>query len=203
VRQDETDFTEFYRASYQRCLRAVIAGAGRPDLAEDLVAEAFTRALVSWRTVRDHPAPEAWVVRTALNAGASWWRRHRREVALGDHDAAAPQQWEPGESGGELGCGPRPMAGSAVLAALRALPRRQREVIALRVFLDLDIATTARLLGIAPGTVSAHLSRAVTTLRAGLPLNTMVLDSAAFDATAAGRPVLAVDQLTTGQEAIR
>ncbi len=177
MRQDETGFAEFYRASYQRCLRAVIAGAGRPDLAEDLVAEAFTRALVSWRTVRDHPAPEAWVVRTALNAGTSWWRRHRREVPLGDHDAAAAQRWEPG---GEPGPGPGP----AVLAALRALPRRQREVIALRVFLDLDIATTARLLGIAPGTVGAHLSRAVATLRATLPLD-------------------AVDQLTTGQEAIR
>lgn len=184
MRQDETGFAEFYRASYQRCLRAVIAGAGRPDLAEDLVAEAFTRALVSWRTVRDHPAPEAWVVRTALNAGTSWWRRHRREVPLGDHDAAAPQQWDPSEFGGELGCGPGSVAGPAVLAALRALPRRQREVIALRVFLDLDIATTARMLGIAPGTVGAHLSRAVTTLRAALPLD-------------------AVDQLTTGQEAIR
>jgi RNA polymerase sigma factor (sigma-70 family) len=168
VRQDETGFAEFYRASHQRCLRAVIAGAGRPDLAEDLVAEAFTRALVSWRTVRDHPAPEAWVVRTALNAGTSWWRRHRREVPLGDHDAAAPQRWEPGEYGGELGSG----AGPAVLAALRALPRRQREVIALRVFLDLDIATTARQLGIAPGTVGAHLSRAVTALRAALSLDT-------------------------------
>ena len=180
MHQDETGFAEFYRASYQRCLRAVIAGAGRPDLAEDLVAEAFTRALVSWRTVRDHPAPEAWVVRTALNAGTSWWRRHRREVPLGDHDAAAPQRWEPGEFGGELGSGPGPVAGPAVLAALRVLPRRQREVIALRVFLDLDIATTAGLLGIAPGTVGAHLTRAVTTLRAVLP----------------------VDQLTTGQEAI-
>ena len=195
MRQDETGFAEFYRASHQRCLRAVIAGAGRPDLAEDLVAEAFTRALVSWRTVRDHPAPEAWVVRTALNVGTSWWRRHRREVPLGDHDAAAPQRWEPGELG--------PGAGPVVLAALRALPRRQREVIALRVFLDLDIATTARLLGIAPGTVGAHLSRAVTTLRAALPPGAGVPDHEAFDAAAAGRPVVAVDQLTTGQEATR
>jgi len=199
VRQDETGFAEFYRASHQRCLRAVIAGTGRPDLAEDLVAEAFTRALVSWRSVRDHPAPEAWVVRTALNAGTSWWRRHRREVPLGDHDAAAPQRWEPGEFGGESGAGPGP----AVLAALRALPRRQREVIALRVFLDLDIATTARLLGIAPGTVGAHLSRAVTTLRAALPPDAGAPDHEAFDAAAAGPPVVAVDQLTTGQEAIR
>jgi DNA-directed RNA polymerase specialized sigma24 family protein len=203
VHQDETGFAEFYRASYQRCLRAVIAGAGRPDLAEDLVAEAFTRALVSWRTVRDHPAREAWVVRTALNLSTSWWRRRRREVPLGDHDAPAPQRLEPGESGGEFGGGFGSGHGQAVLAALRALPRRQREVIALRVFLDLDIATTARLLGIAPGTVGAHLSRAVTTLRAALPTDAVVPGHEALDPAAAGRPAFAVDQLTTGQEAIR
>ena len=53
----------------------------------------------------------------------------------------------------------------AVVSALRRLPSRQREVIALRVFLDLDTNTTAEILGIAPGTVKAHLSRAVTALR--------------------------------------
>jgi hypothetical protein len=116
-------------------------------------------------------------------------------VPLGDHDAAVPQRWEPGESWSS--------PGPVVLAALRALPRRQREVIALRVFLDLDIATTARLLGIAPGTVGAHLSRAVTTLRAALPPDAWVPDHGALDVAAAGRPGLAVDQLTTGQEAIR
>jgi RNA polymerase sigma factor (sigma-70 family) len=56
----------------------------------------------------------------------------------------------------------------ALLAVLRQLPQRQREVIALRVFLDLDTATTAKALGIAPGTVTAHLSRAVATLRGHL-----------------------------------
>ena len=117
-------------------------------------------------------------------------RRHRREVPLGDHDAAATQRWEPGEFGEGLGAG----VGPAVLAALRALPRRQREVIALRVFLDLDIATTAQTLGIAPGTVGAHLSRAVATLRAALPLGTGPLGTG---------PLGTVDQLTTGQEAIR
>ena len=52
----------------------------------------------------------------------------------------------------------------AVLTALRRLPARQREVIVLRVFLDLDIDTTARVLDVAPGTVRAHLSRATTAL---------------------------------------
>jgi RNA polymerase sigma factor (sigma-70 family) len=54
---------------------------------------------------------------------------------------------------------------AALLTALRRLPARQREVIVLRVFLDLDIETTSRQLGIAPGTVRAHLSRAMTALR--------------------------------------
>jgi RNA polymerase sigma-70 factor (ECF subfamily) len=54
------------------------------------------------------------------------------------------------------------------MAALRRLPERQRQVIALRLFLDLDTAGTAEVLGIAPGTVTAHLARAVATLRGEL-----------------------------------
>jgi len=42
---------------------------------------------------------------------------------------------------------------------------RQRQVIALRLFLDFDTAQTAQMLGIAPGTVTAHLARATATLR--------------------------------------
>ena len=150
--QDEQGFAEFFEASWDPCLRAVAASTGDMLLAEDQVAEAFARAWLSWHKVRRHPAPRAWVVRTALNAGASWWRRRGRELPLADHDVAAP---------GSPGTG----LDAAVLTALRRLPGRQREVIVLRVFLDLDIETTARQLGIAPGTVRAHLSRAVTALR--------------------------------------
>ena len=124
-------------------------------LAEEQVAEAFARAWASWPKVSRHPAPRAWVVRTALNAGASRWRRRARELPLVDRDVAAP-----GSLGADLD--------AAVLTALRRLPVRQREVIALRVFLDLDVETTARELGIAPGTVRAHLARAVAALRRDL-----------------------------------
>jgi RNA polymerase sigma-70 factor (ECF subfamily) len=51
------------------------------------------------------------------------------------------------------------------MAALQRLSVRQREVIALRLFLDLDTTRTAQTLGIAPGTVTAHLARAIATLR--------------------------------------
>ncbi len=45
------------------------------------------------------------------------------------------------------------------------LPARPRQVVALRLFLDLDTARTAQLLGIGPSTVKAHLARAITALR--------------------------------------
>jgi len=156
MRHDEDEFADFYRASRDSCLRAVAAVAGDCALAEEQVAEAFTRAWMSWGKVRRHAAPQAWVVRTALNLGVSWWRRHRREVPLADHDAAAPDG---------LGDGVDP----ALMAALRRLPTRQREVLALRILLDLDTETTAKVVGIAPGTVTAHLSRAVAALRRDLP----------------------------------
>ncbi len=149
---EQTEFAEFFRASWEPCLRAVVAVAGRPELAEDQVAEAFAKAWVSWRKVRRHPAPRAWVVRTALNTGASWWRRRRRELPLADHDLTAP-----GDLGGGLD--------ATLLTAIWRLPSRQREVIALRIFLDLDTATIARQLGIKAGTVRMHLSRGVTALR--------------------------------------
>ena len=51
------EFTEFYTSAKDDCLRIVLVSVGDRQLAEDLVAEAFTRAWMSWRTVRDHPWP--------------------------------------------------------------------------------------------------------------------------------------------------
>jgi RNA polymerase sigma factor (sigma-70 family) len=107
---------------------------------------------MSWPKVRGHPAPRAWIVRTALNLRISWWRRRRREVEL-SHAAEVAE--EPGD----------PAVDPTLLAVLRQLPQRQREVIVFRVFLDLDTEATAQALGMARGTVTAHLSRAVATLR--------------------------------------
>lgn len=56
-----------------------------------------------------------------------------------------------------------------IMAALLRLPARQRQVVALRLFLDLDTARTAEVLGIAPSTVKAHLARALAALRDIIP----------------------------------
>ena len=152
----QADFTSFYAAAKDDCLRIVLVTVGDRQLAEDLVAEAFTRAWMSWAKVSRHPAPRAWVVRTALNLHVSWWRRRRRETALDGRDPVAPGDGGDGVDG-------------ELLAAVRQLPVRQQQVIILRVFFDLDARGTARALGIAPGTVGVHLHRALAVLRAQIP----------------------------------
>jgi DNA-directed RNA polymerase specialized sigma24 family protein len=133
VDQESEKFAEFYEAAKDDCLRAVLASVGDRQVAEDLVAEAFARAWASWRQVSRHPAPRAWVLRTALNARVSWWRRRWREV-----------EFPPGEAlrvahDGGLG----DPVDAALMAVVLRLPLRQRQVVALRLFLDLDTAHTS------------------------------------------------------------
>ncbi len=120
------------------------------------MAEAFTKAWTSWRKVRGLDEPRAWIIRTALNARVSWWRRHRREVALSGRDAIAAASQDT-------------VLDDSLLAALRRLPVRQRQVVVLRLLLDLDAATTGRMLGVSAGTVATHLHRALATLRREIP----------------------------------
>jgi RNA polymerase sigma factor (sigma-70 family) len=156
------DFAEFYRSSRDDCLRTVLVIVGDQDCAQELVAEAFARACASWRTVGRHPAPAAWVVRTALNLNISRWRRRRREVPvpdpgmLADRPAAATAAQDPVDP--------------QLMAALLRLPARQRQVIALRLILDLDTRGTAQVLDVTPNTVMAHMARALATLRSDLVL---------------------------------
>jgi len=55
-----------------------------------------------------------------------------------------------------------------IMAALMRLPVRQRQVVALRLLLDLDTSQTAEVLGITPNTVMAHMARALAALRSDL-----------------------------------
>lgn len=147
------DFPSFFAATRHDVFRAVYAATGTRAGAEDAVAEAYARAYAHWATVGPHPNPRAWVLRTALNVHRSLWRRRRREALT----EAVP----------ERSVGP---AGSAALdqqlrLAIAALPRRQREVIALRVLADLSAEETGTLLGLAPATVHVHLHRALGALR--------------------------------------
>jgi hypothetical protein len=84
VSQEKTEFAEFFQASWEPCLRAVAASTGSVQLAEDQVAEAFARAWLSWRKVRqaltEHGIPALVTAgqfcRTADQpppGSATWW----------------------------------------------------------------------------------------------------------------------------------
>jgi RNA polymerase sigma-70 factor (sigma-E family) len=157
VEEDQREFAEFYAAAWGDCLRIVVVSVADRPLAEDLVAEAFTKAWASWQKVRGLAEPRAWVIRTAMNARVSWWRRRRREITLGSQDTMAATSQD------------LSALDSSLVAALRRLPVRQREVIALRLLLDLDTGTTAEMLGISGSTVTTHLHRAIGALRREIP----------------------------------
>jgi RNA polymerase sigma factor (sigma-70 family) len=156
VEEDQREFAEFYAAAWGDCLRIVMVSVADRPLAEDLVAEAFTKAWASWHKVRALAEPRAWVIRAAMNGRVSWWRRHRLEVAVASQDTMAA-------AGQDLAFD------SSLVAAVRRLPVRQREVIALRLLLDLDTGTTAEMLGISSSTVTTHLHRAMGALRRDIP----------------------------------
>ena len=131
--------------------RYLVFLTGNRTIAEDLTAETFEKAFRTWRRFDPRRGtPRAWLCRiarsTALDHFRSEERRHRREER---YAAAAPEAEEP-----ELGP-------SAIEAALLRLTAAEREVVALRVLLDLDGATAARVLGISPTACSTRLSRAL------------------------------------------
>jgi RNA polymerase sigma factor (sigma-70 family) len=147
-------FEDFYLAAKDDCFRALVAATADLHEAEDVTAEAFARALDRWPELQHHPAPRAWVVRTALNLRTDRYRHRQRTSSVVARLPVPEVAPEP----------PRPVD-PALLAALGALPQRQREVIAMRVLLGLSGAETARELGITTGSVGTHLHRGLAALR--------------------------------------
>jgi RNA polymerase sigma-70 factor (ECF subfamily) len=127
-------------------------------VAEDLTSETFEAAFKKWRRFDPRRGtPRAWLLAIARTTALDWFRadtrRKRREERA---DAAEPPR--DGESAFGEGLSP------ALEDGLRALTAGEREVVALRVVLDLDGDETARLLGITPTAVSTRLSRALAKL---------------------------------------
>jgi RNA polymerase sigma-70 factor (ECF subfamily) len=142
----------FVDEDYRQVVATVEFVCGSLATAEDAVQEALARAWEREERGESIDRLPAWVTTVALNLAKSQMRRWRTERKA--HTRIAPLQRDhpdaPSASGDAL----------AVREALRALPRRQREVTALRYYLGLDVAAIAEWLGIGEGTVKAQLFRA-------------------------------------------
>lgn len=143
------DLEELYRTQRQQFCRAAAAIAGDRALGEDAVQDAFAKAVRKRRSYRGRGSLEAWVWRIVVNAARD--ARRRRRPLLGLRDRSDPPS---ASDGGSL--------------PLELLTDRQREVLFLHYYADLDYATIAEALGISAGTVGATLSTARRVLRQAL-----------------------------------
>jgi RNA polymerase sigma-70 factor (ECF subfamily) len=141
-------FEEFYDATYGRLLKQVILVTGDRGDAEDLLQDAYGRAAVRWRRLRDYQAPEAWVRRVALRLAIDRVRRARRR-------AAALLRLRPARSpADELSADSLDLYN-----ALRGLPPGQRQVVVLHHLVGLPVEEVASQLNVPVGTVKSRLTR--------------------------------------------
>ena len=132
---------------------------GDRAVAEDLAGETFERALRLWHRYDARRGSErTWLCQVARTVALDHFRserrrRRREELAAEPASAAAPP---------DEGLSPE------LEAALRGLSAAERELIALRVILDLDTATAAAMLGISPTNCTTRLSRALDKLKEAL-----------------------------------
>jgi RNA polymerase sigma-70 factor (ECF subfamily) len=126
-------------------------------VAEDLTSETFETALQKWRRFDPHRGtPRAWLLAIARSTALDWFRSDARRRKREERAGTAERREEPSAFGEGF---------SAELEeALQTLSAGEREVVALRVVLDLDGEETARLLGISVTAVSTRLSRALSKL---------------------------------------
>ena len=123
-------------------------------LAEDLAAETFEKALRAWRRYDPRRASErTWLCRIARSVALDYFRREARRRRREEH-FVSDSVWQeeplvPGAFSAELE------------AALGSLTAAEREVIALRIVLDLDADAAAHVLGISRSACSMRLARAL------------------------------------------
>jgi RNA polymerase sigma factor (sigma-70 family) len=151
---------EFVLGEYRQVVATVELVCGSLVTAEDSVQEALARAWEREARGEEIRSLGAWVTTVAMNLARSQMRRWRCERKARDRllPLARTVPDGPAASGDA----------HAVREALRALPRRQREVTALRYYLGLDVAEISARLGTSTGTVKSLLFRARVALASAL-----------------------------------
>ncbi|GAB4048132.1 SigE family RNA polymerase sigma factor [Catellatospora paridis] len=157
------EFDEFVTMRSRHLLRIAYLLTGDHALAEDLLQTALARSWSAWRRI--HGNPEPYVRRVLANTYNSWWRRRwhgeRPTETLPERPAPSPHTAVDDRD--------------EVWRALSKLPRQQKLVLVLRYFEDLSEAEIAQTLGISPGSVKTHTSRALASLRLDPGLRTLPL----------------------------
>jgi len=161
LESETTDLENLYRMYCRELGRLAFLLTSNQADAEDVVVDVFV-TIAERYDVRTLDNPLAFLRAAVVNRSRSVLR-HRIVV-----DKYTPKQ-PPDAPSAEQGAMEQ-LERQEVVAALRQLPPRQREVIILRYYLDLSEAEIAQTMGVRPGSVKGHSSRAIATLRRILTL---------------------------------
>jgi RNA polymerase sigma-70 factor (sigma-E family) len=156
--------TEIYHGEYKSLVRLAVLLVHDVPTAEEVVQDAFEAMHTAWRRLREEEKALSYLRQAVVNRSRSVLR-HRTVV---DRNAPKPAPDEPSAEHGALALIER----SAVIAALRTLPDRQREAVVLRYYADLSEADIAATMGISRGAVKSHTARAMAALKSILELET-------------------------------
>jgi RNA polymerase sigma-70 factor (ECF subfamily) len=171
VRGTQHDDLDAFLASVERRALRMAAFATRDhDEALDLVQDVM---LLFVRHYRDRPASERAPLfyRVLENRILDWHRARQsrgrwwRQLFHGDDEEDPLEQVAGNPSANPLHALQRERSMSRLESAVQALPLRQQQVFLLRVWEGLDVADTARAMGVGEGSVKTHLSRALARLR--------------------------------------
>jgi RNA polymerase sigma-70 factor (sigma-E family) len=151
---------ELYSEHYRALVRlAALLVRDRPT-AEEVVQDSFVAMHGGWQRLRDTEKALAYLRQSVVNRSRSVLR-HR--TVVDKNLQKAPPDMPSAEHGALV-----LLERSAVVAALRDLPERQREAIVLRYYGDLSEAEIATAMGISRGAVKSHTARGMTALRTAL-----------------------------------
>jgi RNA polymerase sigma factor (sigma-70 family) len=140
-----------YRGGYARFVSVAAMLCGDAESGRDAVQEGFARAIRSRSSYRGDGSLEGWIWRIVINAAHSAARQRGPAVVSEVSDGAASASPDDHE-----------------VALLQALPLRQRTVLFLRYYADLDYRAIADVLGVEVGTVGSTLNAALAALRRGM-----------------------------------
>lgn len=153
VRPLREDFESFYARELGRVTGLAYVLSGSRSGADDLAQDAFMDAYKNWDKIGAYDNPGAWVRRVVSNRAVSKIRRKAAEaralVRLGGASRTVAE------------LSPDVLA---TWAAVRALPQRQAQTVALRYYDQASILEIARILDLTENTVKTHLLRAKRTL---------------------------------------
>src|SRR3569833_584138 len=139
-----------YQAHYRRLVAALYALTADYSEAQDLVSEAYARALARPKQFLDVADPEAWLRTVAMNLARTRWRRRKLfDTLVRSGRVPRPVESVPGVDPHRV----------ALVAALQQLSQATRETIVLHHLADMSVHEVAEALGVPVGAVKARLSR--------------------------------------------